>query len=98
MPKPEMAIQPLTVPPVARPAALAELAKQLRDGPLQQLVELQAEIAELTERVSDCPSSRVEDLARLVRLSVSAMEHFNAFTREFSAVLREITDAHRDPH
>lgn len=78
--------------------SLATLAQQLRDGPLQQLLELQAQIAELAEHVTDYPTSRVEDLERLVRLSVSAMGHFNAFTREFTAVLREITDAHREPH
>jgi len=26
------------------------------------------------------------------------MEHFNVFTREFAAVLRELTDAERHPH
>lgn len=82
----------------AATTSLSILAAQLRDRPLQQLLELQAQIAELTERVTGCPASRVEDLERLVRLSVSAMEHFNAFTREFTAVLREITDAHREPH
>ena len=80
------------------PASFAALAEQLRDGPLLQLQELQAQIAELTERVEGCPTSRVEDLERLVRLSVAAMEHFNAFTREFAAVLRELTDAQRHSH
>ena len=94
-----MAIEPSTeYRTPATTTSLATLAQQLRDGPLQQLLELQAQIAELTEHVTDCPTSRVEDLERLVRLSVSAMEHFNAFTREFTAVLREITDAHREPH
>jgi hypothetical protein len=93
-----MAIERTTESTSPATSSLAELAQQLRDGPLQQLLELQAQIAELTERVTDCPTSRVEDLERLVRLSVSAMEHFNAFTREFTAVLRELTDAHRQPH
>ena len=87
---------PLRVP--ATPSSLSALAAQLRDGPLQHLLELQAQMTELTERVADCPASRVEELAQLVRLSVAAMEHFNAFTREFAAVLRELTDAHREPH
>jgi hypothetical protein len=29
---------------------------------------------------------------------LSTMEQFHAFTREFAAVLRELTDAHRDPN
>ena len=77
------------------PSSLSDLAEQLRDGPLSQLHELQAQLAELTERVTECRTSRVEDLESLVRLSVTAMEHFNAFTRELAAVLRELTDAHR---
>ena len=93
-----MTIEHPTESTAAARASLATLAEQLRDGPLQELLGLQAQIAELTERVTACPTSRVEDLERLVRLSVCAMEHFNAFTREFTAVLREITDAHREPH
>jgi hypothetical protein len=77
---------------------LAALAEQLREGPLLQLHELQAQITELTDRLTDCPTRRVEDLERLVRLSLAAMSHFQAFTREFAAVLRELTDDHRHPH
>ena len=82
----------------ATPSSLTSLAEQLREGPLQHLLELQAQLTELTERVADSPTDHVDDLERLVRLSVSAMEHFNAFTREFAEVLRELTDAHREPH
>lgn len=82
----------------ATPPSRTALAEQLRDGPLQELLELQAQIAELTKRVTDCPTSRVEDLEPLLRLSMAAMEHFNAFTRELTAVLREVTDADRNPH
>jgi len=81
----------------AAPSALTALAEQLRDGPLQRLVELQIETMALANRVTDGPPSH-DDLERLVRLSVSAMEHFHAFTREFAAVLRELTDAHGHPH
>ena len=81
----------------ATPSSLSALAEQLRDGPLQHLLELQAQMTELTE-LADCPTSRVDELAQLVRLSVAAMEHFNAFTREFAAVLRDLTDANREPH
>jgi hypothetical protein len=48
--------------------------------------------------IADSPANRIEDIERLVRLSLSAMEQFHAFTREFTAVLREITDARCDPH
>lgn len=93
-----MAIEPSTERAAATPPSLATLAEQLRAGPLQDLLELQAQIAELTERLTHCPTSRIEDLEPLVSLSIAAMEHFNAFTRELTAVLRELTDGHRNPH
>ena len=77
---------------------LTDLAAQLRNGPLQGLLELQTKAAELADRLDDQPADRIEDLEGLVRLSLSAMEQFHAFTREFAAVLRELTDAHRTPH
>jgi len=80
------------------PTSLAALAEQLRDGPLHELVELQMKATELADRLAASPEDRIEDLERLVRLSLSAMEQFHAFTREFTAVLREITDARRHPH
>jgi hypothetical protein len=78
--------------------SLTALAEQLRDGPLQKLIELQLSATELADRLAASPADRIEDLERLVRLSLSAMEQFHAFSREFSAVLRELTDARRDPH
>jgi len=78
--------------------SLAELAEQLRDGPLQDLIRLQLKATELADRLADSPADRIEDLERLVRLSLSTMEQFHAFTREFAAVLRELTDARRDAH
>jgi hypothetical protein len=80
------------------PSSLTALAEQLRDGPLRRLVELQTQTIALANRLTDGPPDRIEDLEQLVRLSVTAMEHFNAFTREFAAVLRELTDGHREPH
>jgi hypothetical protein len=80
------------------PSSFASLAAQLRDGPLQQLLELQAQLKDITERPGDGPANRVEELERLVRLSLSAMEHFNAFTREFASVIRDLVDAQREPH
>jgi hypothetical protein len=78
--------------------SLSALAEQLRDGPLQDLLQLQLQATELADRLADSPADRIEDLERLLHLSLSAMEQFHAFTREFAAVLRELTDAHRDPH
>ncbi len=78
-------------------SSLGALAEQLRDGPLQRLVELQIQTTALANRSTGAPPA-IEDLDRLVRLSLSAMEHFNAFTREFAAVLRELTDAQEPPH
>jgi len=80
------------------PSSLADLATQLRDGPLQELLALQVKTTQLAERLADSPAGRIEDLEGLVRLSLSTMEQFHAFTREFAAVLRELTDAHRSPH
>jgi hypothetical protein len=80
------------------PTSLTALAEQLRDGPLQELLELQLKATELADRLADSPANRLEDIERLVRLSLSTMEQFHAFTREFAAVLREITDARGHPH
>jgi len=98
VPKPGMASQNTALPTSAAPSALAALAEQLRDGPLQRLVALQHQTTALADRLTDGRPSDIEDLERLVRLSVAAMEHFNAFTREFAAVLRDLTDAERSPH
>ena len=80
------------------PPTLSALAEHLRDGPLQQLAELQLQANELADRLADAPSDKVEDLERLVRLSLLAMDRFHAFTLEFAAVLRELTDANRHSH
>jgi hypothetical protein len=82
----------------AAPTSLTALAEQLRDGPLQELLQLQLKATELADSLADSPANRIEDIERLVHLSLSAMEQFHAFTREFTAVLREITDARSHPH
>jgi hypothetical protein len=79
-------------------ASLTALAEQLRDGPLHQMLELQRRANALTNRLADSSTHRVEDLEALVLLSLSAMEQFHAFTRELVAVLRELSDARRQPH
>jgi hypothetical protein len=78
--------------------SLTALAEQLRDGPLQELVELQLKANALADRLAGSPVDRLEDLEGLVRLSLSAMAQFHAFTREFAAVVRETTDAGRHRH
>lgn len=80
------------------PTSLTALAEQLRDGPLQELVELQLKANALADRLADSPVERLEDLESLVRLSLSAMAQFHAFTCEFAAVVREMTDASRHRH
>ncbi len=75
--------------------SLTALTEQLRYGPLQRLVELQIQTTALANR-STAPT--IEDLEQLVRLSVSAMEHFHVFTRELAAVLRRLTDAREPAH
>ena len=80
------------------PSSMTDLAEQLRDGPLQRLVELQTQTTAIAERLGEGSPAPVEDVEQLVRLSISAMEHFNRFTRELATVLRELTDAHRHPH
>jgi hypothetical protein len=92
-----MTTQDLAIFDSSAPSSLTALAEQLRYGPLQRLVELQIQTAALANRSTACAPT-IEDLEELVRLSVSAMEHFNAFTREFAAVLRELTDAREPPH
>ena len=92
-----MASQDFALVASSAPPSLAALAEQLRDGPLQRLVELQVHTTALANRSTANPPT-IEDLEQLVQLSVSAMEHFNVFTREFAAVLRELTDAQEPPH
>jgi hypothetical protein len=79
-------------------ASLAALAERLRDGPLQELIELQQQATELADRLAESPADRLQELERLVRLSLSAMQLFHAFTRDFGAVVRELTDTGRQPH
>jgi len=77
------------------PASLAELAEQLLDGPLQNLIKLQRQAIELADRLADNPAGQIEDLETLVRLSLSTMEQFHTFTHEFAALLRDLTDVQR---
>jgi hypothetical protein len=80
------------------PSPLGALAEQLRDGPLQRLVELQMQTTSLADRLAEGAPAKIEDVEQLVRLSMAAMQHFNAFTRELSGVLRQLTDAAQQSH
>ena len=80
------------------PSSIAALADELRDGPLQRLVELQIETTALANRLADGAPAKIEHVEQLVRLSLSAMQYFNAFTVQFAAVLRDLTDGRRPPH
>ena len=93
-----MSIDDSAIEARAQSPTLAALAAQLRDGPLQHLKELQRDTTELATRLAASPSDGVDDVERLVRLSLAAMEHFHAFTREFAVVVRELSDARREPH
>jgi hypothetical protein len=83
---------------LAPSSSLAALAAELRDGPLQELTELQREAAKLAACTAGSNADRLEDIERLVRLSLSTMEHFHAFTREFQAVIRQLRDARLETH
>jgi hypothetical protein len=83
---------------LAANASLSSLAEHLRDGPLHELIELQRQTTEIAHRAGATRADRLRDLEQLVRLSLSAMEQFHAFTREFQTVLRELTDASNDHH
>ena len=83
---------------VAAKASLGALAEQLRDGPLQELVELQRRATELSHELGDSSAERLRHVEELVRLSLSAMEQFHSFTREFEVVLRDLTHVSLDRH
>jgi hypothetical protein len=95
-----MRTQNLALAEISAPASasLTALAEQLRDGPLRELIQLQVKATALADRLADNPAGRLEDVEQLIRLSLSTMEQFHLFTREFAAVLRELTDASRDAH
>jgi len=93
-----MASQDLVLDASGTRSPLGALAEQLRDGPLQRLVELQMQTTSLADRLAEGAPAKIEDVEQLVRLSMAAMQHFNAFTRELSGVLRQLTDAAQQSH
>lgn len=68
------------------------LAEQLRDGPLQELIELQTRAHDLATEAEGSPREHLQELAELVRLSLAAMEHFQRFTRDFQTLVRDLGD------
>lgn len=84
-------------PSVASSPVLA-LAEQLRDGPLQELIDLQIRAHELTLQMAAKPGQHLSELAELVRISLAAMQHFHGFTREFQDLLRDLRDGSSASH
>jgi hypothetical protein len=74
------------------------LAEQLRDGPLQELIDLQMRANELAVRIAANPGHHLDELAELVRISLAAMERFRGFTLEFRNLLQQLADANRPNH
>jgi len=66
-------------------SSLATLAQQLHDGPLQELTELHRKTALLSTGTAVDEHERLQRLTELAVVSLSAMEHFHAFTRELRA-------------
>ncbi len=62
--------------------SLATLVQQLRDGPLQELVELHRKTTLLASDTAVDEREQLHRLTELALLSLSAMEQFHAFTRE----------------
>ena len=93
-----MAIERSDIDDGTAPHCLAALAGQLRDGPLRELAQLQREVARLAAHTGTSRAKRLQDLERLVRLSMSAMRQFHAFTRDLRVALHDLTGAGVDPH
>lgn len=74
------------------------LAEQLRDAPLQELIDLQSRAQDIAAEVAANPGAHLHELAELVRLCLVAMEHFHDFTREFQTVLRDLGDVEQSSH
>ena len=73
--------------------SLASLAQQLRDGPLQELTELHRRAALLSKNAAADEHERLQQLTELALVSLSAMEHFHAFTRELRAQIASLAAA-----
>lgn len=81
------------------PRTLAMLATQLRDGPLQELTELHRRTTLLSTDMGATDRERLAQLTELALVSLSAMEHFHAFTRELRAQIAElVATPGREPH
>jgi hypothetical protein len=74
------------------------LAEQLRDGPLQELIDLQVRAHDLATEMKAAPGDHLRELAELVRLSLSAMEHFHRFTCDFQSLIRDLGDDAKPSH
>jgi len=70
---------------------LAALAHQLREGPLQEMTELYRRAMFLSRQGALTDQERLQQLTELALVSLAAMEHFHAFTRELRAQINELT-------
>lgn len=82
----------------SRSDSLAALAEQLRDGPLQQLTELHRKTWLLSTQAAADDDERLRRLTELALASLSAMEHFHAFTRELRAQIAALAAPQRELH
>ena len=79
--------------------ALAILAQQLHDGPLQELLELHRKTSLLSDEMTLDERERLQQLTELALVSLSAMEQFHAFTRELRAQIAALVPpSARDLH
>jgi hypothetical protein len=79
--------------------SLASLAQQLRDGPLHELTKLHRKATRAPDAATASHDERLEQLTELALLSLTAMEQFQAFTRELKAQIAELVGAPcRDLH
>ena len=81
-----------SVQAVSNTGALASLAEQLRDGPLHELMELHRRTTLLACEIAASDRRRLEQLTELALVSLTAMEGFQAFTRELRAQISELVD------
>ncbi len=70
--------------------SLASLAQLLRDGPLRELTKLHRKATLVSDAEIGNHGARLEQLTELALLSLAAMEHFQAFTRELRAHIADL--------
>ena len=82
----------------AAPSTLAELAEQLRDGPLKCLTALQDHAAALAEQQPASDSELLLHLQSLVTLAQCCMTRFYEFTAELRTLVDHVTAESAERH